>query len=257
MSHYYDPKTREARHFVPKKDGSGTRPTTISDCRKLNLVPGPSTVLALLNKPALIDWKIRQGVYAYATSPTIPGESIDDRITRILDTEAQHEEEAAIARDLGTAIHDSIQCALESRPWDQSLKAYVDPVMGYLAHIGRCIASERILVGRGYAGKTDCIIESDRFVTVVDFKTTKKLPERDAWPEAKIQVGAYCGAIGNTGDKLISGEVIYVSTTNPGEIKAFRIQDWKTEYRKFELLLRFWQLQNGIEADITHGALPF
>lgn len=247
MSHYYDPKTREARHFVPKKDGSGNRPTTIRDCRSLGLVPGPSTVLALLNKPALIEWKIRQGVYAYATSPAIEGETIDQRITRILDTEGQHEEEAALARDKGTAIHEAIESALSERPWDQSLRVYVDPVLGHLAHIGRCVATERIVFGRGFAGKTDCILESDRFVTLVDFKTCKKVPERGAYSEHCQQLGAYAGALGNTGDKLIAAQVVYISTTDPGVIKAWQVDPWETEYRRFDLLLRYWYAVNSLD----------
>lgn len=257
MSHYYDPRTAEACHFVKKKDGSGTRPTTVADARKLLLVPGPSTVLKLLDKPALMDWKIRQGVYAYATAPIIEGETIDQRITRILDTEGQHEEEAALARDKGTAIHEAIEKALCWQPWDESLKPYVDPVMGEIAHIGRVVLTEKILVGRGYAGKVDCVVESDLFVTVVDFKTCKNVPERDAWPEAKIQVGAYCGALGITGDKRIAGMIIYISTTDPGVIKPFYIDDWEKEFRKFQLLLRFWQMMNNVEPDISGGALPF
>lgn len=244
-SHFYD-KTGNPKHFVEKKDGSGNRPSTVADCRKNDWYPSPTTVLKLLAKPALMDWLVRNAVIAFASDPLREGESLDDKITRVLDTERQQDQESQIAMDLGAAIHEAIEKALGMQPWDNSLKAYVDPVMGQLAHLGKCVASEKVLVNEiGYAGKTDCILENPEEFWVADFKTTKRIPERP-YDEQKLQLASYCAALGNTGEKRIRGVILYVSTTEPGLVKAVECPDWPADFRRFKLLLEFWKLTNGI-----------
>ena len=245
--HYYT-KTGEACHWVPKKDGSGNRPTTVADCRKLDLLPSPTTVLRTLSKPALIEWLIRQAVYAFATAPDVGGgETLDAKITRVLDVERQQDQESEIAKDRGTDIHDAIESALKGEPYDQSLKDFVCPVVDAVMKLGRVVSTEKILVGVGCAGRTDAITEDDTFLTVCDFKTCKDLPKKEPWPEAKMQAAFYAHALGNTGEKRVRTAIICISKNAPGQIAVFVNEDWQAEYRKFRLLQDFWYLSNNIE----------
>lgn len=244
--HYYKPDGTPM-HWVPKKDGTGTRPTTVSDAKKLGLLPSPTTILKVLSKPALTEWLVRQAILAFATAPDVPGETLDAKLTRVLDTERQQDQESTIAKDLGADIHAAIECALTPGEWDHSLYAHVNPAVATVLALGRVTATEKVLVGVGCAGKTDCLTENEEIIRVVDFKTTKKLPAKGAWPEHRMQAAFYAHALGNTGNKRVGCAIIYISTTEPGQTATFTIADWPEDYRKFRLLQDFWYLQNGIE----------
>lgn len=247
--HYYKPDGTPM-HFVPRASGTGTRPTTVADAKKLGLLPSPTTILKILNKPALTEWLIRTAVHAFATAPSLPNETLDEKLARVLDTERQQDQESQIAKDLGTRVHEAIELTLngiEVPEWTEEIAQCVHPVIDAINKIGRVVATEKVVVGRGCAGKTDCIAEGDDWVHVVDFKTAKKLPEKDAWPEHRMQVAFYASALGNTGDKRIATTVVYISTAQPGQMAAFTIFDWQRDYAKFECLLRFWYMSNGME----------
>ncbi len=114
MGHFYEVVDGicEPRYFVPNKSKGGNRPTTVTDARKGGYLPSPTTVLAILAKPSLLDWIIKTAVHAVVTSPDRDGENLDAKIARVLDDEKQHEEERDAAADLGTQIHDALQYAL-------------------------------------------------------------------------------------------------------------------------------------------------
>lgn len=247
MSDHYYTKDGTPTHWVPKKDGKGTRPTTVADCIKLQLLPSPSTILKLLAKPALEDWKARQQILAVMTAPDllIP-ETIDQKITRVLDVERQHEQESSIARDMGTAIHEAIQNALSGKPWSQSLIAYVCPVLIEIGRLGRVAFTEKVLLAKDHAGLCDCGTENDEVLTLLDFKSCK-LPPKSPYPEHRMQLASYAASLGNTGDKRIECVNIYISKTEPGLIAAINLGDWQRDYKLFRLLLEFWYLNNNIE----------
>ena len=59
-SHWYDSATGEPRHEIPKAKGDGMRKPTIADARKLKLLPSVTSILKVIDKPALTTWKIEQ-----------------------------------------------------------------------------------------------------------------------------------------------------------------------------------------------------
>lgn len=248
QGHYYDPITKEARHFVPKKTGVGNRATTITDAKANNWYPGVTTVLRVLDKPALNEWKVKQGVMAVMTAPTLGNETIDDKIIRVLDVEKQDEEEAQIAADRGKDIHEAIENAINLREWDIRWREYVIPVMDMISVIGKVIATEQIVVGQGYGGKMDLLLDNDTLNTLIvtDIKTCKKLPEKGSWPEHRLQTAAYAAALGNTNDRRIMTMNIYLNTTTPGQVTHFSQDDWQNTFSEgFMPVLRYWQWMKG------------
>lgn len=237
--HYYT-KDGTPMHFVPKKNGNGTRPTTIADCRKLGLLPSVTQILRVLDKPALNRWMIRQAVAAVVTAPDMAGEGLDAKIERVLDREQQQDEEAQKARDLGTDIHAAIELAAQGRQCDPEFRVYVDPVLIAVRQWGKVASVERILVGDGFAGKADLImLNADTILTVVDFKTTKKLP-KFAYPEHKLQLSAYVKASG--ADESYN---IYISTEEPGKIAICPSGTFEDYQHGFQHLVKLWQWLNN------------
>src|SRR5690348_5070970 len=65
MSHYYELTNAGVipRHFVDVASRPGElRPTTIRDAKKFGWTPSVTTILNLLDKPALTDWKIQEHI---------------------------------------------------------------------------------------------------------------------------------------------------------------------------------------------------
>lgn len=241
--HYYT-KTGEPAHWVAKKDGTGNRPTTIADARKLGLLPSVTTLLKCLNAPALTTWLIRNAVTAALTTPRLPDETVDAFMERILAHDA--EDEAAKARDRGTQMHDALELYLGGQPARVApdLLPWIEPAAKFVLELGEVEATEKIVVGDGYAGKLDlCLKHAVDGRIIVDFKTTKKLPAKAAWNEHVLQGAFYAKAYP---EEVISTGNLYISTIEQGKFAFFmHINPWKVTFSDAcEPLLRLWQWMN-------------
>lgn len=258
MANHYYTKTGEPMHWVPKKDGKGNRPTTIADARKLGLLPSVTTVLETLDKPELTNWKVRQAVTAVLTAPRVPGEELDAFVQRVLYTDREQDQEAKVARDRGTAIHDALEAFFNNRPWDPTLAAWVERAAAKvmtLTESVRVIETEHVLVGNGYAGRADLIVapndQGDEEI-IVDFKTAKTLPRPDrdgvvtSWPEHRMQLGAYararnmeCMRAGRYPNIRVAN--VYISTVDLSQPPLF-VEDkaWDEAACAFERVLEVW-----------------
>lgn len=243
-SHWYSPDGTPS-HFQQKKDGTGTTPTTLAHARKLGLYPSVTTVLKAVAKPALTQWLINTAVQAALTTPRRDGEELDAFVARIMSEDAQDESKKAM--DLGSEIHQAIEEHCAGRLFAPQFKPFVNAAMAQVATLGRVVSSEKVLVHpSGFAGRTDCITEGDS-ITVLDFKTSKKLPTRAAWPEALLQTAAYASAIGNTSSKRVQTAVLYIDTVNPGETALFTTQNWEPHWRVFQHVFEVWKFLQGYD----------
>lgn len=243
-SHWYYPDGKPC-YEVERADGQGKRPTTLRDARKLGLLPSVTTILQVLRKPALEAWLTEQACLAVLTAPKLPDEQLDAFVERVLHTEKQQDAESQKARDLGTDIHNAIEQSLGGFPVEARLVPFVEPVVKKALEFGRPTATEKIIVGSGYAGKTDLICETDTLITVLDFKTCKKLPKQ-SWDEHLLQLSAYAAGLGNTGSKLLITANIYITTAIPSEIAVFTHQGWQETFeRGFKPLLQHWKWANN------------
>lgn len=256
MGHFYT-QAGQAAHFQPKKDGTGTRPTTIADARKLNLLPSVTTILQVIAKPGLQNWIARQNVLAVVTAPDRPGESLDDKITRILEVDQEQNREAAQAADLGTRIHAAIEQVLNGQEIEPDLHRWIDPALAAVRELcPKTVATEIVLVGQGYAGKADLIATKDGPEVLIDFKTAKNLPLAGSWPEHRLQLSAYAyaRAFRDGPEGLVAPFTAncYISTTEPGKFALHQNADWYIEYLEgFDPLLKYWQWANAYRPNLN------
>ena len=200
MSHWYS-HTGQAAHTVLAKNGK-PRDTTLADARKQNLLPSVTTVIkSTLAAPQLEQWKVTQAIHAALTLPEIPGESLEDRVRRVReDSEAQ----AKAAAAHGSAVNDAFckylhgqDVAPEFAHNVVELQQQIDAGFGLMLGPVTTIWSEKTLVGDGYAGTADCLIETSHGLAVVDFKGQDV---RDGKPSLRqeywIQLAAYAAATG-------------------------------------------------------------
>lgn len=244
---------------LPKKDGSGMKVPTLADARKLNLLPSVTTILQILHKQALVEWLIEQAVLAVMTTPRNAGEPDDAFIERVLRTERVQDQESQRARDIGKEIHDAMECYFQIRTYDPSLQQWFLPAAQAIEKLGKVFATERCLVGDGYAGKTDLVLEAPDCWWVWDYKTTKKLPDPNkggAWKEHVLQAAAYARALvklleqdGHDTTKPIKTGNLYISTVEPGKFSlCIHQDDWMVTYANgFRPLVEHWQWDRGYE----------
>jgi len=254
-AHWYTPKG-EPCYELPKKDGKGTKTPTLADARKLNLLPSVTTILKILDKPALNDWKVTQGVLAVLTTPRLPGEADDAFVHRVLQVERVQDQEATQARDLGTAIHAALEAHLLSLPVFEDMQPWIEPAAKAISQRGRLVTAEKVLVGDGYAGKTDLIQEAADCWWIYDFKTTRKLPEKGSWSEHVLQLAAYAAAFqrmlaqGGEGRRPIRTANCYISTVEQGRFVIWENDhDWQRCFNQgFAPLVTVWQYLNSYRA---------
>lgn len=234
---------------VEAKNGT-MRPTTLRDARKLNLLPSVTTILKVLHKQGLVDWMIEQAVLAALTTPMHDGEELDAFVHRVLHTDRVQDQESQKARDRGTEIHNGIETILSGGIVSDDLLPWVKPVTDCLTEeFDEVLCVERILVGDGYAGRTDAILVQNGVAWVLDFKTTKKLASK-AWDDHVCQLSAYADAYcqqDSVDPRLVRTANIYISTVEQGEfLVAPHDPEWWNVYSNaFHPLVKYWQWMNN------------
>lgn len=254
-SHWYS-FTAEPCYEVPKKDGSGMRKATLADARKNNWLPSVTTILRVLEKPALTQWKIEQAALAVLTSPRKEGEGIDAFVYRVLHEDKEQDQESQIARDKGTEIHKAFEDYFSGQAQliEPGLLEWIQPAINAILAFGERASSEMILVGDGYAGKTDLVQDCEACWRMWDIKSTKNLPDpiKGAYPEHKLQLAGYgrayvdrlIAAKANTKPLLVGN--IYVSSVTPGQFVICEHEDWERTYELgFKPLIKHWQWANN------------
>jgi hypothetical protein len=235
--HYYY-KDGTPAYTVPNKSKGGERPTTVRDCKKLDLVPSVTVIIACQDRPALNQWKIDQTILSCLTLPRNEGETEAEYISRL---KADSKEQAKKAAQRGTEIHAHVQKGFQGEPFDVDgadkfydfAKTTLNKECGEQKwRVEESFASE------GYGGKVD--LQCEEFV--IDIKTTDKdLETIKTWDEHAQQLGAY-----DTSGKRRCG-ILYIHVIT-AESKLIWIpeEELRRGFQMFKALLTYWQYKNNI-----------
>lgn len=250
-SHWYN-KQGEAVFEVIKASGVGMRPTTLADARKLGLLPSVTTILGIIDKPQLVDWKVKQAIQA----------CFDNRPTGTLDEyvkamQAQSEEQVGDAADLGTAIHAALEAAFAGETYDSAMAPYVMPTLAKVSQAGiKLVEHELRLVNElvGYAGTTDAVmVDGGGRQGILDFKSRKTKPGQKCtpWETEPMQIAAYAKAKFGTLDGIV-GANVYISTTEVGriEIVTYTSEQLWEAWNAFVASAMLWQYLKGYKPGI-------
>lgn len=241
----------------------GDRGVTLRDARKINAVPSVTTVLSVVDKPALTNWKCEQAVIAALTMPR-GDDSEAEYVKRILKDSMQQAVDAA--RD-GGDIHDACERLIRDGDCPDQYRAHAEAAVAELRRIfpgvNDWVAEKSFAHPLGYGGKVD--VHSPSTGIVADYKTKpgdfsdgKKL----AWDQ-NIQLAAYqvglllagCDSISSDSDphdpvlnrswpvKFTQCANIFVSRTHPGAVAS---HVWSADevahgWSVFEAALTLWK----------------
>ena len=248
MGHWYQ-HDGSPMHFVKKANGKGMRDTTIRDARKHRLLPSVTTLLGILDKPGLTNWKIKEAVLTARVAHRKPKETDWAYAFRMMRTAKQHAERAA---DEGSRIHDAIECHLKGRIFPERYEPHVEATMDLLDHLVPDFVSQRRLVEvrladplLGSAGMVDLMLPDINFV--IDYKTKDMGDEKadmvKAYDEQGMQLAAYAGMaqLPMEHTRLIN---IFVSRTEPGVVTHFTHDNPVRLWRGFQAICDYWHAMN-------------
>jgi len=241
VSHWYN-KAGEAVFEVPKVKG-GMRKTTIADARKMGLYPSVTTVLGILDKPQLGDWKLEQMALAAFNSPANGSEPFEVYHQHLL-TKAF--EQVSDAADLGTAIHAALESHFKGQPIEAGMDTYVEPVARLIEREGISFNEHELrLVNAqvGYAGTTDAVITKEDKMGILDFKSRKTKPGQPCtpWETEPLQIAAY--GVAKFGHVPEIGANVYISTTEKGRVEIcwHSYEDLAEAWKTFQSCVQIWQ----------------
>lgn len=231
-----------------------TRPATLRDARKLNLVPSVTTIIKCAAAPGLERWKQEQVLHAALTMPKIDGESEADYLSRIMRDSQEQAKQAAVR---GTAIHASLQGHFEGKPPSEEhwphVQGAVEKIKAWRSEpfFEPWIAEQSFSHGLGFGGKCDL----NGGNCVLDFKTKEftadSLPK--TWDEHAMQLAAYRVGLGRP---KASCAIVFVSVSVPGLAHLVEIDEAELQkgWGCFQGLLTFWQHKNGYRPNFEKEA---
>lgn len=226
--------------YEQRTKAGGVRSTTLSDARKLGLVPSTTTVLQVLDKPALTQWKVKQGILAALTLARIDGENDDAYLARLLTDSQQQAKDAA---DEGTKIHDALELALKGDAFPARFSPHVAAVKAELARlfpdVSDWIPERSFGCGLGYGGKVDLHSPSTGIVVDYkgkdgDFSDGKKLAYDQHYQLAAYQYGLRL-------PRNVCAN-LFVSRTHPGKVAShvWSVADIEQGWQVFQAALALW-----------------
>ena len=244
--HWYT-KEGETAYTQETKSGPNkgkARNTTIGDARKLGLVPSVTTVLKIVAKPQLEEWKVNQGILAALTYPATEQERSDDKLF-LAAVKRDAREHAIKAAQEGARIHGIVERYFRSE-YNLEGEILVPLVKAMQEHdvCGKWEPEKSFASPLGYAGKVDLHSKSNGLV--VDYKTKdgdeEKFKKVKGYDGELGQLAAYAHGLGMSDARLIN---IFISRTHPGVIK---IHEWTKEesewgWQYFQDCFALWKTQ--------------
>jgi hypothetical protein len=195
--HWYDAEGRSA-HVILGKNGN-ERNTTVADARKLGLYPSVTSILGIMDKPQLTNWKIEQAIMSSLTLPKEENETLEEYAKRIV---KDSKESTTKAAEHGTKMHTEMENILLGRACstDEVLKPYIETFREWASeNVEKTYWCEKGLVGAGYAGRCDAYVKL-RGVgdAIIDLKNRKVNPKYDPFYDTDCaQLWAYRAASEN------------------------------------------------------------
>ena len=219
------------------------RNTTLRDAKSLGLVPSVTTILGMVAKPALENWKLTQAIKASVDLDRGEQEPFDSFAYRCKNEAKQIGLKAA---KQGTKIHAQIEKGFlgkaKTKPY-KLIKAWLDenfPNEDWIAEDSFCAE-------QGYGGKIDLYCKSGIFV---DFKTKDNLEGKDpaklVYDEHGMQLSAYAQGCQVDDPTRVS---IFVDRADTSLI-LYHIWDKESHSKHKEMfnsILRYWQLVKNYE----------
>lgn len=241
--HFYS-QLAEPKFFVPMKTRPGElRPTRTSDAKKEGWIPSVTTILNMLDKPALINWKIEQHLlqaYTLISNQLSGYDEFSYKVKQLTELEMDK------APSAGTDVHDSLEKWFLGEMPDnhidicEKVESLIKDKTGY----GKLYFTpeQKFSSNMGFAGMVDLHGEE----WVIDYKTKqtadKFKPGKMAYPDHQRQLAAYREGLGLPKARCAN---LFICIEN-GELDfhEHKEEDLQRGWGTFQDCLSIWKREN-------------
>jgi hypothetical protein len=260
MSEHYYTLDGVPSHTVPNKSKPGeSRPTTVTDAKKLGLLPSVSAFLKVKNEAGLENWKTDQIIEACHSFPP-NGAALDVYSAQVKEKAFA---QVGAAADLGTEIHAALEAFYRdgSVPESANMADLVIAVDDKVHELNIEVDhAEKVLVNPayGYAGTTDIMFSrEDGTRGILDFKSKRTKPGKRLFsPDSHpMQIAAYWqAAYGKELDFEVPpyacGYNVYISTTELGRVEVVHHDDraLREAWAAFKACLVLYRYTTGYDS---------
>lgn len=209
-------------------------------------VPGVTTILRCISKPALIQWAA--GMASDHWLKAIRAGRTDLAAIH-KESKTAHRKKAQDAADIGNNIHEYAECFFKKQKLpavvgDQA-KRGVEAFHKWIdAHKVEVIASERRVFSKlhYYAGTTDFVARVDGRLCVGDIKTSSGI-----YPEMRFQTAAYQQAIEEEDNMSFECRLIIRFDKKTGDFEAKYFSDFELDFAGFKAALYLHRTLQTVE----------
>ena len=263
MGHWYRSEDGQPLYTVPKADGKGERDTTLRDARKLNLVPSVTTILGIVDKPALTRWKINEVLEAvlgdivdpyYERMDYFNEEECSDWKAYIL---RRSEKKGKDAANRGNEIHNTLEHYYTHGNIDIQMYAYCQPVIDLISSkFGKMcnwVPEASFSHVLGFGGKCDLHMQPCGDFpngVIIDFKTksAEDFSKVRAYPEQCQQLVAYREGFGIPKADCYN---LFIGTNSPDKLLLHKWEEKEcvSAWKCFTHLVEYWKEINHFVLD--------
>lgn len=207
-----------------------TRAHTIYRDEYNNIVPSVTTILSVLNKPALVKWANNLGLQGIDSS--------------------KYTDSMAV---IGTIAHYLVECILMGQKPDLQEYAPADVKKAEIAVakflewkrsvviIPKLIEAKMVSSKYGYGGQIDLYGEVDGKNTLVDFKTCKAI-----YPEMMFQLAAYKQLLVENGYEVDNAIILRIGRNESEGFEIKKAGSLNDEWSIFEACLKIYKTKEKI-----------
>jgi|TARA_R100001530_G_scaffold85252_1_gene59423 hypothetical protein len=226
------------------------RNTNLRDAKQLGLVPSVTTIIGMIAKPSLENWKIDQALKSAITLKQLDGESFNTFLYRC---KKDAKSIGLNAAKEGTKIHAMIEKGFlggaKTKPYKIIIK-WLEK--NYPKE--EWIAEDSFCAKEGYGGKIDLYSKSGIFI---DFKTKSNIEDKEpsklVFDDHGMQLSAYAQGCDCSDPERIS---IFIDREN---IETIKYYVWEKESHSrhvnmFNSILSYWQLVKNHDSTVKANA---
>jgi hypothetical protein len=214
------------------------RNTTLRDAKALGLVPSVTTIIGMIAKPFLENWKIDQALKSAIALEKDEDESDEEFFYRCKQDSKKIGLEAAKS---GTKIHAQIEKGFLGKSKNKTYQVIQD-FLDETFPKEEWIAEDSFCAPQGYGGKIDLYSKSGIFI---DFKTKVNIKDKDSaklvYDDHAMQLSAYAQGCKYDEPERVS---IFVDREDPKFISC-HVWDKDTHLKHlsmFNSILTYWKL---------------
>ena len=224
-------------------------------------VPSVTTILGVINKPALMPWAAAEGARWFKDNVLLTDDGLEFSGNMSIDgvyngIRSAFRKKSEAARGIGTIVHSWCEAAINFKmgngdepelPADENAVRAIEGFNKWVDDNAiEWISSEEKLYHRehNYAGTVDAVANINGEFCVVDFKTSTGI-----WDEYFLQCAAYAEAVRHVHGEAVEGAWILRFDKKTGEFEAAKSKDIAADFKAFlgaqELHYRLKELKDS------------